>query len=387
MRLSALGDICLTLPLLYFLKKEGYLVGWVVQQSNVALLAQHPWLDHLYLVPWGQWKERLRQLKKWQVGALWQVVREWWAIIQQLRAERYQVVIDAQGLFKSWIFAAFSQTFYHITDAKAREGASWLATHLVQLPRSRRAAALCLPTIFLHYLAPLGVHWNDYTATCVALPPASPAVSAALGSCLAPLARLSLDRIAHPLVVIAPGTTWPTKYWALAHWRRLRQLLPPAWQLIFTGSAADRPLITKIAGPTDLVLAGQTSLSELMALFRQCQLVISLDSGSTHLAWATGQPRIIAIYCSTNCIVYDQDNNKDNKQAGDHYALPQETFSSGRQRYLAMAGAKPTCWPCCKRRCLFPPHHPQYQCCTFSPSPDQVATAAWQLLPSAVTLQ
>ena len=44
-------------------------------------------------------------------------------------------------------------------------------------------------------------------------------------------------------------------------------------------------------------LRRKTSVTELCEVFRRSDLVISLDSGSTHLAWATQAPKIVSIFC------------------------------------------------------------------------------------------
>jgi len=48
-----------------------------------------------------------------------------------------------------------------------------------------------------------------------------------------------------------------------------------------------------------VVLAGRTSLAELMALVARCQLVVTNDSGPMHLAAALGVPQV-AIFGSSS---------------------------------------------------------------------------------------
>jgi heptosyltransferase II len=71
--------------------------------------------------------------------------------------------------------------------------------------------------------------------------------------------------------------------------------------LIF-GSSAELPLAEKIGQTmkhTPIILAGETSLRELMAILDQCRLVVTNDSGSMHLAAALGLP-VVAIFGSTD---------------------------------------------------------------------------------------
>lgn len=346
-RLSALGDISLTLPLLPLLKAKGYFVGWVIQQQNLELIRNHPLVDQIHPVPWKKWKTK---------ECNWlQIWREYRQIIQQIRQYNYQIVIDAQGLFKSWIFAVNSGAIYHITDRQAREGATLFATHLVDLHRDRKAKTLHLPHIFLNYLTPLNIRVDPHQPLIVSLPATPPDAQRKINQLLQ---NRSADQ--GPLVVIAPTTTWPTKHWRIDHWRKLIEQLPDNWQIIFTGDQASLPTIQNIARPQDLVLAGKTSITELIAIFRKSQLVISLDSGSTHLAWATQQPKILAIYCATNRVIYSK--------------------SSQQDHYRTLAGNNLPCQPCCRRTCNLTGR--SHNACTNYPSVTQVLTAALELMDS-----
>jgi heptosyltransferase-2 len=71
--------------------------------------------------------------------------------------------------------------------------------------------------------------------------------------------------------------------------------------LIF-GSAAERPLAEEIARSmkhTPTIVAGETSLRQLLALMARCRLMVANDSGPMHLAAAMGIP-LVAIFGSTD---------------------------------------------------------------------------------------
>jgi heptosyltransferase-2 len=71
--------------------------------------------------------------------------------------------------------------------------------------------------------------------------------------------------------------------------------------LIF-GSPGERPLAEEIAHAmvhTPTVVAGETSLRQLLALMAQCRLMVTNDSGPMHLAAALGIP-LVAIFGSTD---------------------------------------------------------------------------------------
>jgi heptosyltransferase-2 len=71
--------------------------------------------------------------------------------------------------------------------------------------------------------------------------------------------------------------------------------------LIF-GSLAERPLAEAVARAmehTPVLVAGETTLREFMALMAKCHLAITNDSGPMHLAAALGVP-LVAIFGSTD---------------------------------------------------------------------------------------
>lgn len=92
---------------------------------------------------------------------------------------------------------------------------------------------------------------------------------------------------------------WPVPYWATLLDRLARE---ESTCILLTGSPGDLPLIEKITRrmhEQPLNLAGKTSLTQLAALLKQADLLITGDSGPMHMAAAVGTP-IIAIHGPTD---------------------------------------------------------------------------------------
>jgi ADP-heptose:LPS heptosyltransferase len=99
--------------------------------------------------------------------------------------------------------------------------------------------------------------------------------------------------MAGPLIALIPGTTWPTKIWPEDQWIALGRLLCERLQaqLVICGGPAERGTNQYIykgieSGSSNSVidLTGETSLMQLVALFRRCDLVLGADTGPLHLA-------------------------------------------------------------------------------------------------------
>ena len=107
------------------------------------------------------------------------------------------------------------------------------------------------------------------------------------------------------IVGMSPGAAFgPAKRWLPERFGELADRLIGALNanvLIF-GSAAEEELAEQIAGEmrhTPVVLAGETSLRQLLALTTRCRLMITNDSGPMHLAAALGVP-LVSIFGSTD---------------------------------------------------------------------------------------
>jgi len=92
---------------------------------------------------------------------------------------------------------------------------------------------------------------------------------------------------------------WPVPYWATLLDRLIRD---EHVQVILTGAPNDLPLIEKITArmhEQPFNLAGKTSLTQLAALLKRADLLISGDSGPMHMAGAVETP-LIAIHGPTD---------------------------------------------------------------------------------------
>lgn len=86
--------------------------------------------------------------------------------------------------------------------------------------------------------------------------------------------------------------------WFDEHWVELAKSLTQSvdCELVFVGSKLDSSAIETLrsqVGGTSVSLAGSTSIAELAALLSQCDLVISLDTGTFHVARAVRVPSVV----------------------------------------------------------------------------------------------
>jgi ADP-heptose:LPS heptosyltransferase len=97
------------------------------------------------------------------------------------------------------------------------------------------------------------------------------------------------------VVAVSPGATFIHKVWPTDRYVRLCRELLVGYdcRLVVVGIDADRPLgeaLREALGARCLDLTGQTSVTQLAALFRLCRLFVGNDGGPAHLASAAGCP-------------------------------------------------------------------------------------------------
>lgn len=98
--------------------------------------------------------------------------------------------------------------------------------------------------------------------------------------------------------VIHPGAAYGSRLWPEERFAAVAaELAQSGHEVVFTGSAAERPRAARIAALAglgeELVLAGQQSLSAFAAVVAESRLVVSADTGAAHLATAYRRPSVV----------------------------------------------------------------------------------------------
>lgn len=117
-------------------------------------------------------------------------------------------------------------------------------------------------------------------------------------------ARHLLQQAGHaPCVLIQAASGSPGKEWSSQNWHDLLQMLDQWLAPVFvtTGSAREKTYYEEWEREFPLLnLCGQTNLRETLALMRQVDLVVTIDTSTAHLAAMAGTPRLVVLYGPTN---------------------------------------------------------------------------------------
>lgn len=278
-----IGDAVMSLPALESLRSR-------FPEAEIVVLSK-PWVSELY------WRHPAvtRQIV-YDPSAEHRGARGFWRLVEQVRAEHF----DAAILFQNAFHAAWVAWLARIPVRVGydRDGRSGLLTEAVQSPP---------PAAYGHqayyYLELL------FRAGLIEKPEPVKEIRVGLERREETWAAKHLDALGlrgpRFLVGLNPGASFgPAKRWLPERFADLADRLIGALHadvLIF-GSREQRSLAETIASEmehTPLILAGETTLRQFMALLARCRLVVTNDSGPMHLAAALGVP-LVAIFGSTN---------------------------------------------------------------------------------------
>lgn len=283
-RLSAIGDIIMAsglIPALRELWPEAH-IAWLAEEGQTELLRHNPRLDQVIGLPRARWKT-MRQSGHYRAMA-----REMTAMVRGLRGERYDLVLDLQGLLKSGIWARATGAARRI-GLGSREGSQWLMTEV-------------MPSPTLEDDPRIGKEYRDLAVRLGARPEsfvmdiATPETARASAAALRDRAGIGQDYI-----VFAPFTTRPQKHWFDERWAELARLLPTDFTPVMLGGPGDTAggaAIATLSGGRVINLVGQTTLTECAALIDGARALVGVDTGLTHLGLAMNTPTL-ALFGST----------------------------------------------------------------------------------------
>ncbi len=105
-KLSAIGDVVQALPALEAIKSTfpASSVTWVVEEAAAGILEGHPQIDTVLVSGRKSWIRMLGHPRTFREGFL-----KIAAFLRALRATRYDIAIDLQGLFKSGILVGLAR--------------------------------------------------------------------------------------------------------------------------------------------------------------------------------------------------------------------------------------------------------------------------------------
>jgi heptosyltransferase-1 len=284
-KLSSIGDVVHTIPSLNALKDlyPDSEIDWLVEEESHTLLHGHPLIHQLRVFKRKKWLKTV-----WKGTGLKETVR----LIMGMRRQKYDLIIDFQGLFKSGIMAFLAGGKVRLGYDKTRELSYLFLTEKLP-PYDPDTHAV---DRYLDVVRSLGWKGNERTFSFP--------VTATDKHHVEMLIESNGVRDREKIVLVSPKARWKTKLWNQDKFATLcdRLMEELGREVIMIGGRKDLNYIDGIISTMKnevINIAGQTNLRELAYLMTISPLVICLDSGPMHIAAAVGA-KTIALFGPTS---------------------------------------------------------------------------------------
>lgn len=278
---SSLGDIVHALPVLHGLRTRypEARIDWLVSSAFAELLKSHDELDELILF------DRRRFAR---IGRSRRPTQEFIRFVRALRARRYDLAIDLQGLFRTGFLTWTSGAPVRIGFRGAREAAWMFYTHRIRIDDPDTHA------VDRNYRVAELLGFDDVPVTFNLSLTRSDRVEAR--ELLRTVGLTGEKRV----LAVVPGARWETKVWPAERFAEVIDQVHKRGgvRAVLLGSPDEVSLCERIAAACESApvnLAGRTSLRQLAAVLGLTDLVLCHDSAAMHLAVALKRPLVCLI--------------------------------------------------------------------------------------------
>jgi heptosyltransferase I len=274
---SSMGDVIHTFQAIEDIARHrpDVSLDWCVEEAFADIVALHPAIRTTHRVALRRWRKSLLDASTWHEAAM---------LRRALKAARYDLVIDAQGLLKSALVSRLAGApIAGLDRTSAREpAASAFYVYRFHVPRGRHAVERTR-----RLMAQALDYEPDFSgfATGIRLPPL-PA---------------GFERPERPAFLLH-GTSRADKKWPLDHWiATAARLVGTGFTPIATWSNHEEKQVAEgiNAAVPSTVIVPKSGLGELAGILGRCELVIGADTGLAHLASAFAVPTV-AVFLTTS---------------------------------------------------------------------------------------
>ncbi|MBK5074195.1 lipopolysaccharide heptosyltransferase RfaC [Budviciaceae bacterium CWB-B4] len=268
---SSMGDVLHTLPALTDAQNAipNIQFDWVVEEGFAQIPGWHSTVDQVIPVAIRRWRKSWFSADTRQERA---------AFITQLQQRHYDAIIDAQGLIKSaFLITRKARGTKHGQDRhSAREPlASWFYDVKHSIPKNQHAVERTRQLFAQSLGYPMPDRKGDYgiARRFLATPPAD----------------------ANSYLVFLHATTRDDKHWPEQHWRELIALTADSGFKIKLpwGAPHEHERAKRLAkGFQHVEVLPKLSLEEIANVLAGARVVVSVDTGLSHLTAALDRPNI-----------------------------------------------------------------------------------------------
>ena len=265
---SSMGDILHTLPAITDAYKTipDVEFDWVIEEAFTEIPTWHQSIHNVIPFAWRRWRKNILTLP---------FNPEWRQFRKTLQQQKYDFVIDAQGLIKSAIATKMAHGIRCGFDRKSvREPLASLVYHKkFQVEKSQHAITRIRELFALTLNYSFDKNQIDYGIK-------------------APSLKTNLPKNYSVFVV---NTSRKNKQWAIKNWRKLLEKMQAQKQTVIIpeGYKHEKQSIQAItSGFNNVIILPHGNLTTVFNLLANAQAIVSVDTGLAHLAAALNKPNI-----------------------------------------------------------------------------------------------
>lgn len=264
-RLSSLGDVLLTYPLLYILKKREVEseIHFVVKEQFVDAIRTNPFIDEVLIYS----KNRLKDLKS------------------LIRKNKYDIIIDLQNNVRSHQLYPFNLKTRIYRFKKPTLKKFLLVNFKINFLRNN-------PSIALHYIRTIYPEYNSEDLKLYFQIPEDVELKS--------VKKIPAEHLNHKIIGICPGSKHFTKRYPSEKFKTLIQkFVNSNFAVAIFGGKEDLEICKELEiNPSVKNFQNENDLLETASIMKRCSLIITNDSGLMHLSSLLQVPTI-AIFGST----------------------------------------------------------------------------------------
>lgn len=268
LRLSAIGDICHTLPIVRTIQKHWPTtkLTWIIGKTEYALVSDIPDINFIIF-------DKAKGLKAYV------------EIYAQLKNMNFDALLHMQMSFRTSIISTLvkSKIKLGFDKQRAKDG-QWLFSNS-KIPYKPNQHVI---DSFFGFTETLGIPRHEYRWD------------------IPVQAHTSKLNSEQPYIVISPCSSMAYRNWNSEGYAAIADIVQEKYklQVILSGgqSAIEKEMgdaITKLTKHPVINLIAKTNLKQLLSLLKNAYCVISPDSGPAHISTAVNTP-VIGLYATTN---------------------------------------------------------------------------------------
>jgi heptosyltransferase-2 len=282
------GDAVISIPAMREIRR-------IFPEARISLLVR-PWVREIYSAV-----EFVDEILEYDKGGIHRGWAGFGRLVADLRSRRFDLAILLQNAFEAALIAWSARIPRRV--GYRRDGRSLMLTDACKIDPA--LGQVHQAYYYLGLLYALGLLKDCPWKRQDALPAIGLGIREADQGAAREMLRSGGVAAGQIVIGINPGAFYgeakrwfPERYAAVAD-RLARQYRA---RIVLFGSSSDLPVVEAVAAHMKhppLILAGRTTLGQLMGLIKECRLLITNDSGPMHLAAALDVPQL-ALFGSTS---------------------------------------------------------------------------------------